>query len=96
MDKLNNIHPGEILKEEFLEPLSITQYRIAKDIGVGQTAISEIIKGQRRLSIEMAVRLSKYLGTSVKFWINLQNDYDIEEITSQEDKFSFIKRHSVV
>ena len=91
MERLNNIHPGEVLKEEFLEPLGITQYKIAKDIGVGQTAISEIIKGRRRISIEMAVRLSKYLDTSARFWINLQNDYDIEEIEKQ-NKFGFIKK----
>jgi len=92
MDKLNNIHPGKILKEEFLRPMEITQYRIAKDIDVQQATISKIIKGERRITIDMAFRLSRYLGTSVEFWVNLQNSYDIEEIKKQEDKFSFIPR----
>lgn len=92
MDRLKNIHPGEILKEEFLEPLGITQYKISSAIKVNQTAISEIIKGKRRITIDMAIKLSKYFGTSIKFWINLQNDYDIEEaLLSKNKNFEFIK-----
>lgn len=78
INRLKNIHPGEVLKEEFLEPIGITQYRIAKDIGISQIKISEIIRGKRRITIDTAIRLSKYFGTSIKFWLNLQNDYDTE------------------
>jgi addiction module HigA family antidote len=79
MKNLKNIHPGEILLEEFLKPLDITQYRISKDIGIPQTRISQIVKGQRRITADTALRLSKYFGTSAKFWLGLQDDYDLEE-----------------
>ncbi len=79
MDKLANIHPGEILMEEFLLPLNISAYRLAKDLNIPQTRISQIIKGKRRITADTALRLSAYLGNSAKFWLGLQNDYDIEE-----------------
>ncbi|GAB1449686.1 MAG: HigA family addiction module antidote protein [Bacteroidetes bacterium] len=79
MKNLKNIHPGEILLEEFLKPFGITQYRISKDIGIPQTRISQIVKGQRRITADTALRLSKYFGTSAKFWLGLQDDYDLEE-----------------
>ncbi len=79
MKTLKNIHPGEILLEEFLKPLNITQYKISKDIGIPQTRISQIVKGQRRITADTALRLSKYLGNSAKFWLGLQDDYDLEE-----------------
>lgn len=79
MKRLNNIHPGEILKEEFLDPLEITAYRLSKGINIPQTRISLIIKGQRRITADTALRLSKYFGTSPQFWLGLQNDYDLEE-----------------
>lgn len=79
MEKLANIHPGEILYHEFLEPLEITAYRLSKDLKIPQTRISEIIKGNRRITADTALRLSKYFGNSTKFWLGLQNDYDIEE-----------------
>lgn len=79
MAKLKNIHPGEVLAEEFLTPLNITAYRLAKDIDIPQTRISEIIKGNRRITAHTALRLSKYFGNSAKFWLGLQDDYDIEE-----------------
>ncbi len=79
MEKLPNIHPGEILYCEFLEPLGITSYRLSKDLKIPQTRISEIIKGNRRITADTALRLSKYFGNSPKFWLGLQNDYDIEE-----------------
>jgi len=79
MAKLKNIHPGEILSEEFLIPLNITAYKLAKDIEIPQTRISEIIKGNRRITADTALRLSKYFGNSAKFWLGLQDDYDIEE-----------------
>lgn len=79
MAKLKNIHPGEILSEEFLIPLKITAYKLAKDIEIPQTRISEIVKGNRRITADTALRLSKYFGTSAKFWLGLQDDFDIEE-----------------
>lgn len=79
MDKLPNIHPGEVLLEEFLEPLGISQYKLAKDLHIPQTRVSQIIKGKRRITADTALRLSKYFGTSAKFWMGLQNDYDLEE-----------------
>ena len=83
MAKLPNIHPGEVLLEEFLKPMEITAYRLSKDLGIPQTRISQIIKGKRRVTADTALRLSKYFGTSVKFWLGLQNDYDVEE---EQDK----------
>jgi len=79
MEKLANVHPGEVLNIEFLEPLKITAYRLSKDLKIPQTRISEIIKGRRRITADTALRLSKYFGNSAKFWLGLQDDYDIEE-----------------
>lgn len=79
MATLKNIHPGEILKEEFLVPLEISAYRLSKETFIPQTRISEIIKGNRRITADTALRLSKYFGTTAKFWLGLQDDYDIEE-----------------
>ena len=81
MAKLKNIHPGEILLEEFLIPFNITAYKLAKDIEIPQTRLSEIIKGNRRITADTALRLSKYFGNSPKFWLGIQDDYDIEEET---------------
>lgn len=79
MEKLENVHPGEILLYEFLEPLEISAYRLSKDLKIPQTRISEIIKGRRRITADTALRLSKYFGNSAKFWLGLQDDFDIEE-----------------
>ena len=79
MAKLKNIDPGEILMEEFLLPLNISAYKLAKDIEIPQTRISEILKGNRRITADTALRLSKYFGNSAKFWLGLQDDFDIEE-----------------
>ena len=79
MEKLANVHPGEILNYEFLEPLEITAYRLSKDLKIPQTRISEIIKGNRRITADTALRLSKYFGNSAKFWLGLQDDFDLEE-----------------
>jgi addiction module HigA family antidote len=81
MAKLNNVHPGEILTEELLVPLNISAYKLSKDIGIPQTRISEIVKGNRRITADTALRLSKYFGNSAKFWLGLQDDFDIEEET---------------
>lgn len=83
MDKLANVHPGDVLKKEYLEPLGISAYRLAKDTGLPQTRISEIVHGRRRISADTALRLAKYFGTTPKFWLGLQADYDLEE-ESQE------------
>jgi antitoxin HigA-1 len=79
MKNLPNIHPGEVLVEEFLKPFNITAYRLAKELSLPQTRISEIINGRRRITADTALRLSQYFGTSPKFWLGLQDDYDIEE-----------------
>ena len=79
MEKLVNVHPGEILLYEFLEPLEISAYRLSKDLKIPQTRISEIVKGRRRITADTALRLSKYFGNSAKFWLGLQDDFDIEE-----------------
>lgn len=79
MKTIRNIHPGEILLEEFLMPLSISAYRLSKDTGIPQTRISAIIKGNRRITADTALRFSKYFGNSAKFWLGLQDDFDIEE-----------------
>jgi antitoxin HigA-1 len=79
MERLSNIHPGEILSEDFLKPLKISAYRLSKDLGIPQTRTSEIIKGNRSITADTALRLSCYFGNSAKFWLGLQNDYDLEE-----------------
>ena len=80
MKRLVNIHPGEILLEEFLRPLGITAYKLSKDTDIPQTRISQIIKGKRRITADTALMLASYFGTTSKFWLGLQNDYDIEEV----------------
>lgn len=70
-------HPGVILLEEFLEPLEITQYRLAKEIGVPQHRIYELSKGKRAITLDTAIRLGRFFGTSARFWLNLQTDYDL-------------------
>ena len=72
------IHPGEILREEFLLPMGVSQYRLAKEIGVSPRRINEIVHGKRAISADTALRLSRYFGMSERFWINLQGRYDIE------------------
>ena len=93
MARLNNIHPGEILFEEFLKPLSISAYRLSKDIGIPQTRISAILKGKRRITADTALRLSKYFGNSAKFWLGLQDDFDLEEeLLANEQEFRNIQK----
>ncbi len=77
--KLPPIHPGEILHEEFLVPLDISQYRLAKDTSVPPRRINEIVRGQRSISADTALRLARYFGTSERFWLNLQSHYDLEK-----------------
>lgn len=76
--KMSPIHPGEILKEEFLDEMSITQYRLAKDINVPPRRINEIVQGKRSITADSALRLGRYFGISPQFWTNLQAHYDLE------------------
>ena len=76
---LNNVHPGEILLEEFLKPMGISQNRIARDIGVSPRRINEIVHGKRAISADTALRLARYFGLSEAFWMGLQADFDLEE-----------------
>jgi addiction module HigA family antidote len=76
--KLPPIHPGEILLEEFLKPMGISQYRLAKDMSVSPRRINEIVHGKRAISADTALRLSRYFGLSERFWLNLQSRYDLE------------------
>lgn len=70
---------GEILVEEFLEPLNITSYRLSKDLGVSSSSILDLVHGKRKITVEMALRFSKYFGTTSKFWLNMQNELDLRE-----------------
>ena len=96
MEKLPNIHPGEILQEEFLNPLNITPYRLAKETNIPQTRISEILKGNRRVTADTALRLSQFFGNSAKFWLGLQDDFDIEmELDKKHEELGHIKPFAV-
>ncbi len=79
MRKIDDIHPGEILLEEFLIPMGISAYRLSKETNINQTRISEIIKGKRSISVDTALRFAKFFGNSPEFWINLQNHFDIQQ-----------------
>ena len=76
--KLTPVHPGEVLAAEFLEPLGLSQYRLAKDISVPARRVNEIVHGTRAVSADTALRLARYFGTSDRFWLNLQARYDLE------------------
>jgi addiction module HigA family antidote len=91
MDKLlSPIHPGEVLLEDFMKPLGISQYRLAKDIGVTPIRISQIVNGQRSISVDTAMRLAQYFGTSAAVWLRLQVRYDLE--VSERDIGERIRR----
>lgn len=94
MNKLANIHPGEILSEEFLIPMGISAYKLAKDTHIPQTRISQIIKGKRRITADTALRLSSYFGTTAKFWLGLQDDFDLEEERKDKEEILSIIRKS--
>jgi len=81
--KMKPIHPGEILNEEFLQPLGVSQYRLAKDVSVPARRINEIVHGKRALSADTALRLSRFFGTSAQFWLHLQARYDLEIASSK-------------
>ncbi len=96
-EMLPNIHPGEVLKEEFLAPMNISAYRLSKELDIPQTRISEIIRGRRSITADTAVRLSRFFGTSEEFWLNLQNTYDLEEIKrAKAEEFNRIRRFAAM
>ena len=96
MEKLPNIHPGEILLEEFLKPMEVSAYRLAKETGIPQTRVSQIIKAQRRITADTAIRLSYFFGNSVKFWLGIQDDYDVRvQLSEKQAEFSNIKLYSL-
>ncbi len=88
--KIKAIHPGEILMEEFLKPFKISQYRLAKDIGVAPRRINEIIHGTRSITADTALRLGKYFNISPLFWLNLQAHYDLE--IEKEELYEILKK----
>ncbi len=93
MERLPNIHPGEILKEEFLDPFGVSAYKLSKEIRIPQTRISQIIKGKRRITADTALRLSEFFGNSPQFWLGIQDDYDLEEERKRiEDELRQIHR----
>ena len=93
INRLPNIHPGEILNDEFLDPFGISAYKLAKALSIPQTRISEIIKGNRRITADTALRLSHYFGTTAKFWLGLQDDYDLEEESNaKSEEFEAIEK----
>jgi addiction module HigA family antidote len=79
MNHIKNIHPGEVLKEEFLLPLQLSVYRLSQDTGIPQSRLSAIVHGKRRITADTAIRFGRYFGNSAKFWLGLQDDFDIEE-----------------
>lgn len=92
--KIKPIHPGEILLEEFLKPLKISQYRLAVDVHVPPRRINEIIHGERGISANTALRLAKYFGNSAEFWLNLQIRYEL--FTEEQAMESELKKHVLV
>ena len=95
VNSLNNIHPGEILLEEFLKPMDVSAYRLAKETFIPQTRVSAILKGKRRITADTALRLSKFFGTSAKFWLGLQADYDLEEeVKSNNEELQSIMKYA--
>ena len=88
-----NIHPGEILEEEFIKPMNLSAYKLAKEIGVQQTRISQIIKEKRSITADTAIRFSKFFGTTEEFWMNLQREYDLRNAHAEKEiEFSKIEK----
>jgi len=97
MGKLKNTTPGEVLQEEFLIPMNISQYRLSKELNIPQTRISGIINGSRRITADTALRLSLFFGNSARFWLGLQNDFDIENTQNLRPLvYRLIKKKSCV
>ena len=97
MNEIAPIHPGEILYEDFLKPMNISGYKLAKALFIDQTRISEIIKGKRSITTDTALRLAKFFGTSTEFWLNIQAQYDIETISdSLKEELNNIHKYEAV
>lgn len=90
MKKLKNVHPGEILKNDFLNEMKITPYALAKAIGIDQTRISQLIKGSRSMCTDTALRLGKFFNMSAEFWMNAQSRFDLEEERNNNKEYSKI------
>jgi len=86
MNRIPNIHPGEILSEDFLKPMGLSAYRLAKGANIDQTRISEIIRGKRSVTADTALRLARFFGNSAEFWLNLQDHYDLEQKKREMEK----------
>ena len=86
MDRLSPLHPGQVLLEDFIKPLGLSQYRVAKDIGVPALRISQIVRGQRSITADTALRLARYFGTSAAVWLRLQARYDLETAEAKTAK----------
>jgi addiction module HigA family antidote len=93
MEQLKNIHPGEVLKLDFMEPLHISASRLAKDTGVSVRRISEILRGQAPVTLETAARLGRYLRTTPQLWLNLQRAYDLEELQRHTEAYANVCAH---
>lgn len=91
MKKLKNVHPGEILKLDFMEPMNITAYALAKAIHVDQTRISQLLRGTRNISADTALRLGKFFNVSAEFWLNIQNRFDLEEERVHQSEYDRIE-----
>ncbi len=91
MKKLKNVHPGEILKLDFMEPMNISAYALAKAIRVDQTRISQLIRGVRSMSADTAIRLGKFFNVSAEFWLNVQNRFDLEEERLHKTEYDQIR-----
>ena len=96
MERIPNVTPGEILLEEFLRPMNISAYRLSKDTGMPATRVSQIIKGNRRITADTALRLSRYFGNSADFWLGIQDEFDLREQEEQiEEQLASIPRAPV-
>jgi len=94
-EKLANVHPGEVLWEEFMKPMDLSQNRLARDIGVPPRRVNEIVHGRRAVTADTALRLARYFGTSEAFWMGLQADYDLEETRQAiADQLARIEEHA--
>ena len=96
MKKLKNVHPGEILEKDFLQPLKISAYSLSKGINVDQTRISQLIKGKRSITADTALRFSKFFNMSAEFWLNAQSRYELEEQRAYKKVYAKIKPFEVV
>jgi len=94
--RIPNVHPGDVLLEDFLKPMEISQYRLAKEIGVSESTVSDVVNGRRGVTADIALRLARYFAVSAQFWLNLQEMYDIEEVERKIGKeIEKIRPHQV-